>query len=179
MGSDRALYEAVLAAHVLSAVIGFGSILVTGCYAQLAGRRPGPGQTGPWSPSEGVRRYFRPGANLASRLIFVVPALGLVLAGLGGWEDLHQLWLWIGSGLWVTAAGAATGLVWPAESRIQVLVQGLTQPGSGDGQEPSPAVAGAGRSSLARAGRRAVTGSALADLAAAAALVIMIARPGG
>jgi hypothetical protein len=176
MASDGPVYEAVLAAHVLSAVIGFGSILVTGGYAQLARPRLGVTTGTSWAPPEAVRRYFRPGANLASRLIFAVPALGLVLAGLGGWKDLHQMWLWIGSGLWVAAAGAAAGLVWPAEARIQALVHRLGQGGGGGGsQDASVPAVGA---NLARAGRRAVAGSALADLAAAAALVIMIARPG-
>ncbi|MGH9075497.1 MAG: hypothetical protein ACRDZQ_15475, partial [Acidimicrobiales bacterium] len=120
MGSSGTIYQVVLAAHVLCAVVGFGSILVTGGYAHLARPRAGaPG--GPGSPGP-ARRYFRPGTNWASRLIFAVPVLGLVLAGLGGGGDLHQVWLWVGSGLWVATAGLATAVLWPAEAGIQAML---------------------------------------------------------
>ncbi|MGH9067377.1 MAG: DUF2269 family protein [Acidimicrobiales bacterium] len=159
MATTGPAFEVVLAAHVVSAVVGFGSIVVTGGYAHLAGSR-GDG------PSEPVRRYFRPGPNLVSRLIFLVPVLGLALAGLGAADDLSQPWLWAGSGLWVLACILAEGVLWPAETRIQRLTH-------------LPAGPGADRSELAVASRRASRSAAVIDLCFVAALVIMIGRPGG
>lgn len=182
-----ALFQVLLAAHVVTAILGFGSILVTGAYAHRAGStsrsleargRDGsvlPASSGTGMPglpaSDGagvpasVRRYFRPGPNWASRLIFVVPALGLALAGLGGWRDLRTVWLWVGAALWTTAAVVTAGVIWPAEARIQALV-GAVPPGGDAGGE------------LVRAGRRAARASGFVDVVAAAAFVVMLGRPG-
>lgn len=155
MGSTGAAFQVVLALHVISAVVGFGSIAATGAYARLVG--PAGGR---WR--EAVRRYFRPGPNLPSRLILIVPVTGLALAGLGPSADLVQPWLWASSGLWAAATVLAAGLLWPAEARIQSLLA------------PVPS----GMVELARAGARASRTAALIDLAAAAAFVLMVARPG-
>jgi uncharacterized membrane protein len=156
MKNGSALFEAVLAAHILCAVVGFGSVAVTGGYASLARPRPDRGAV-----PDAARRYFRPGPSWASRVIFLVPVFGLVLAGMSGGSDFRQPWLWIGSGLWLFAAALAVGLVWPAERRLASIVnEGAT--GSIDG--PS------WRASLA---------AGAIDIAVVAAFVVMLARPGG
>lgn len=198
MGSNGALYQVVLVVHILCAVVGFGSILVTGGYASAARRGSKVGQV-----SRAVRRYFRPGANLASRLIYAVPVLGLILVGMsgGGLRFLDQFWLVLGSGLWLLAAGLATGVVWPAEARMSSLVSGTVVPGPGGGQgelaavgggqgDPRAEAGGAGVGSaggglgrdelgaaIARVGRRASWAAAVMDLAVVAAFVVMIGRP--
>ncbi|MGH9071832.1 MAG: DUF2269 family protein [Acidimicrobiales bacterium] len=164
MGPNTVLYQVVLVVHILCAVVGFGSILVTGGYAGAARRVSEDGQV-----SEAVRRYFRPGPNLASRFIYAVPVLGLVMVGMSGGGDLSQSWLWLGSGLWLAAAGLATAVVWPAEARIAALVSGAR--GAGGSLEVPAAIA--------QEGRRASWAAAVMDLAVTAAFVVMIARPGG
>lgn len=169
MSGDGGLYEALLAAHVLCAVLGFGAVLVTGAYAQVA--RPGRGAGAAQAPvagaaprvvPEAARRYFRPGPNRVARLMWAVPALGLTLAGLGGWQDLGHAWLWVGAALWVLAASVTTAVVWPAEARLQELVS----------------VAAPGEADVEVVARRAARGSLLVDLAVVAAFVVMIAQPG-
>ncbi|MGH9127910.1 MAG: DUF2269 family protein [Acidimicrobiales bacterium] len=155
MGKDGALFQVVLAAHILCAVVGFGSVMATGGYASLARPRPGRDEA-----PDAVRRYFRPGPNWASRVIFLVPVLGLVLAGIGG--DFARAWLWVGSGLWALAAGVAVAVVWPAERRVAAAVAG-----------------GGAAGSLAGPARTASWAAGVVDLAVVAAFVVMIARPQG
>lgn len=163
VGSTGAAFQVVLVLHVLSAVVGFGSIAATGCYARL-------GRAGDRQPPEAVRRYFGPGRNLPSRFILAVPVLGLALAGLGAGGDLAEPWLWASSGLWAGATALAAGVLWPAEARIQSLLA----PTSLSPTSPTRP----GGAELARAATRASRAAALVDLAAAAAFVLMVARPG-
>ncbi len=108
-------YDLVLLAHVLSALIGFGAVVVAGLYA-LAFERTSP-------PTEAVRRYYRPGVNWAGRVIFLVPALGAALIALsqGEWSYSDH-WVIIGLGLWGFAAVVAEAALWPAERRLQAAV---------------------------------------------------------
>ena len=68
-----AVYTTLLMAHVLCAVVGFGTMVVTG--TQAARARRGPSAAG----AEGVRRYFRPGVNWAGRALYGVPVFGFWL----------------------------------------------------------------------------------------------------
>lgn len=108
-------YDVVLLAHVLSALIGLGAVVVAGgCGWALL--RSGPG-------SEALRRYYRPGINWAGRIIDLVPVFGVALIGLsrGAWSFSDG---WISSGLVLWAVAAAIGelALWPAERRLQRAV---------------------------------------------------------
>ncbi len=108
-------YDVVLLAHVLSALVGFGTVVVAGGYA-FAVYRSGP-------DSEAVRRYYRPGVNWAGRVLFLVPVFGviLILMSRGEWSYSDG---WVADGLTLWAVAAATGelVLWPSERRLQVAV---------------------------------------------------------
>jgi hypothetical protein len=108
-------YDVVLLAHVLSALVGFGSVVVAGLYA-LAFERSSP-------PTEAVRRYYRPGVNWAGRVIYLVPVFGAALIAMsnGDWSYADH-WVAIGLGLWAMAAVVAELALWPAERRLQAVV---------------------------------------------------------
>jgi hypothetical protein len=110
-----AWYDVVLLAHVLSALVGLGTVVVAGGYA-LALYRSGP-------DSEAVRRYYRPGVNWAGRVLFLVPVFGvvLVLMSRGDWS-FSDGWVADGLTLWAVAAAAGELVLWPAERRLQVAV---------------------------------------------------------
>jgi hypothetical protein len=107
-------YDLVLLAHVLSALVGFGSVVVAGLYA-LAFERSNP-------PTEAVRRYYRPGVNWAGRVIYLVPTFGVALIAMsdGDWSYADH-WIVIGLGLWAFAAVVAEVALWPAERRLQAV----------------------------------------------------------
>lgn len=163
MGRSSVVFQVLLALHVTSAVVGFGSLAVTGCYAEL-GRPRGRPVPAP------VRRYFRPGPNVASRVVLAVPLLGLALALSGPSGDLAAPWLWASSGLWAGATALAVGVLWPAESRVQKLLAERPERAGQDARA---------RDELARATGRASRSAAAISLAGAAAFVLMVSRPGG
>ncbi len=112
-----ALYTILLMAHVLCAVIGFGTMVVTGVQAGRVRRGPsGPG-------ADGVRRYFRPGVNWAGRALYGVPLFGFALVGASdGALRSGDGFVVVGLVLWLVAALVAEVVVWPGERRIQVEV---------------------------------------------------------
>jgi uncharacterized membrane protein len=113
------LFTVLLLAHVLSALVGFGSMALTGLFAWRAAGGPAT----PFAPQ--VRRYFRPGVNWAGRLVYLVPVFGVALILTSPHSyGFGDRFVQTGVGLWVLAAGLAESLVWPAERRIQDIVSG-------------------------------------------------------
>ncbi len=110
-----AVYDIVLLAHVLSALIGFGAVVVAGVFAVVL-LRSGP-------ESEAVTRYYRPGVNWAGRVLFLVPVFGviLVLISKGAWS-FSDGWVTTGFLLWAVVALGAEMALWPAERMLQTLV---------------------------------------------------------
>ncbi|HLG91474.1 MAG TPA: hypothetical protein VKY15_00650 [Acidimicrobiales bacterium] len=170
-------YDLVLAAHVLSALVGMGAVATTGFYAaRLAAGHLGPAEL----------RYFRPGRNWPARALWAVPALGAGLVGLSGGEfSWTQPWVDAGVGLAATLVAVCQAVVWPAEARLQ---RHLAQaPGARAGVPPGEPAGGrwapggpAGRGAeLAGLGRRLLLGAVAAELVATAAFVVMFAKPGG
>jgi hypothetical protein len=98
---------------VLSAVIGFGAIGVSGTYAARARTAADPRK------DPVLRRYFGPGTNWAARSLILTPVLGVTLILVGDRSAASQPWPWIGLGCWTLAAALATCWCWPAERRIQ------------------------------------------------------------
>ena len=154
-----ALYSTLVVTHVLSAVVGFGAVVLTGVQAKRAQR--GPSVAG----ADGVRRYFRPGPNWAGRVVYAVPVLGFasIAASHGAWSA-DDAFVLFGLALWLVAALLAELVVWPAERRIQLLVS-------------------SGWDDAWRAGRLArdcLRASSVAWVVAAifvSAVVVMVARP--
>ena len=112
------LYDLLLVAHVLCAVIGFSALLATGAYARAVRASEDP------FGSEQLLRYFRPGHNLASFALYLVPlfGLGLILrAGHGIWS---KPFVGIGLGIWLVAVGLATSTLLPAERAISNALGG-------------------------------------------------------
>src|SRR5580698_10081990 len=110
-----ALYTILLMLHVLCAVVGFGTMVVTGVEAARARRGPsGPG-------AEGVRRYFRPGVNWAGRALYGVPVFGFSLVEASdGVLRSGDGFVVVGLMVWLVATLLAELVVWPGERRIQV-----------------------------------------------------------
>jgi uncharacterized membrane protein len=113
---SRPLYDVLLVAHVVVAVVGFGALAVLGLEASIGWRSPDP------ATDESLRRFFSPGSDWPSRLIFAVPVLGLALLFGGDRAAASHAWPWLGLAIWVATAGLATGLCWPAERAAQAAL---------------------------------------------------------
>ena len=96
-------YDLLVGLHVLSAVVGFGAVSVSGTYAGRARSLAAPHQ------DPGLRRYFHPGTNWAERSLLLTPVLGAVVLWSGDRAAASQAWPWIGLGCWVLAAADRDG----------------------------------------------------------------------
>jgi uncharacterized membrane protein len=151
--AHSAAYDLVLLAHVLTALIGLGAIVVAaGCALALS--RSGPA-------SQSLSRYYRPGINWAGRVLFLVPVFGVALIAMshGEWS-FSDPWVGIGLVLWLVVAAVAELVLWPAERRLQEVVG-----------TPS---AGTDPRSLCL---RLVAVAAVLALVLVAATVVMVAKP--
>jgi hypothetical protein len=106
-------YDLLVVLHVLSALIGFGAVGVTGTYAARARSVADP------RCEPQLRRYFREGTNWAERVLVLTPVLGAALLWGGDRSAVSQAWPWVGLGCWALAAAVASARCWPAERRIQ------------------------------------------------------------
>ncbi|HUI04625.1 MAG TPA: DUF2269 family protein [Acidimicrobiales bacterium] len=154
-----ALYSILLVLHVLFAVVGFGSVGVTGLQASRARR-------GPQAPgAEAVRRYFRPGVNWAGRSLYAVPLLGFCLIAASNRAfDAGDSFVVAGLVLWLAAVLVAEAVLWPAERRIQVEMARRWDEGDPVGP-------------LDEDCRRAVACSAVLVAIFVAATVLMVGKP--
>jgi uncharacterized membrane protein len=100
-------------AHIAAAVVAYGALGTTGAFARAALR-----SRDPWG-SEAVRRFFRPGHNLAARTLYLVPVFGFALLFSGPSSDRSAAYPWIGLAIWTASIGCATGALWPAEAALQ------------------------------------------------------------
>jgi hypothetical protein len=159
--STHGIYDVLVGAHVVAAVIGFGSVAISGVYGASARRlRAGP-QDGADRPEavEEIRRYFR-GRNLVEYLLLVVPFLGVAALALRpGRHGYGDVWVVASEVIWVVAATLLLFVVRPAEGAIRRAA------GTGD-------LGGAGRH-----GTRLFWASVATDVLFVTALAFMVTQP--
>jgi hypothetical protein len=148
-------FVALLVAHVLTAVIGYGALGATGAYARTLRNMADPYRPG------AVSRFFRPGPNIAARAIILVPLFGIALVIVAGGSTSSAAFVWIGGAIWLVSLALCAYVIWPAEAAIQRLLR-LGPPE---------------HTALVVAARRLECGAALTSLLFLAALVVMVAQP--
>lgn len=158
-------YDLLLVAHVVAGVVGFGAIGAAGYEARAGARAEDPAR------DLGLRRFFRPGVDWAGHVIFLVPVFGLSLLFGAERASLGDLWPWLGLGLWLVAAGLATGMCWPAERRAQQALSQLVV--ALPGVRPDPVLLSEFRSAC----RRMEASAGLVSIVFLVAVAVMIAKP--
>jgi hypothetical protein len=110
---DHEVYSVLVVIHVACALIGFGSLMLSGVYGFSHRRPQGAGAI------EEARRYFSSPGHL-ELLILPVPFLGVaaLLVQPDG-KGAAQLWDLVAAGVWVVAVIVVFGVARPAERRIR------------------------------------------------------------
>jgi hypothetical protein len=147
-----AIYDILVVLHVVTAVVGFGAVAVSGAYGAL-GRHADPGP----ETAGDVQRYFSSPARL-EYLVLVAPVLGMAAMGVRpGGGEFGDVWALGGVAIWVAAGGLLTVVVRPAERRIRAA-------------GPDPAA-------IAPAARRLAWAGAGSDVLFVLALFLMVTQP--
>jgi uncharacterized membrane protein len=107
------MFDVFVAMHVICAVVGFGSVALSGVYGAAA-RRPEH-----QSPSEETARYFQ-SRGWSELLILAVPVFGAAALGVRPeGSDFGDFWVVAGLVIWAVAAGLLLVIVRSAEGRIR------------------------------------------------------------
>jgi hypothetical protein len=144
------LYDVLVGLHVVSAVIGFGAVALSGIYGSTARHLDRP------EAREETARYFRsPGR--AEWLLLAVPFLGAAALGARPeGADFGAVWVITAAVVWLGAAVLFLGVVRPAQRQIR---------------------AANGPEQIACAGRRLMWAALASEVLFVVALVLMIGQP--
>lgn len=123
MGLNSGLYKGLVVAHILCAIVGFGTVFLNGVYAAQAKARPGPEGLAITDANITV-------AKLANYFIYAVAALGilLVIVSDGAWK-FSDTWVGLSLGLYVVGVGLSHGLLLPNVKRLRALSAELVAAG--------------------------------------------------
>ncbi len=168
MGMNGGAYKFVLVLHILSAIAGFGGVLLNGLYAHHAKQR---------RRTEGiaiVEANFHV-SEMASKFIYAVPVFGVLLVWLsdGAWSFSHT-WVWMTIVIYAAAITISHQVMRPTIQRILVLMREMASvPVGGAPAGPPPQLA-----ELQALGQKAGATGAVLHVALVAVLFLMVFKPG-
>jgi uncharacterized membrane protein len=139
------VYNFLLVLHILTVIVGIGPMTLNGVYAVKAKKIGGPAQGG------AMRVNFEV-AQVAEKIIYLIPITGFALIGVGGDDrnlELSQTWLWLSIVLYVVSLGISHGVMKPSAVKMQAIGAKLA---SGQGTPEDGAQAGALQKRLAMGG---------------------------
>ena len=144
----QGIYDVLVGLHVVCAVVGFGSVAISGVYGATARRSEDQGL------SEETARYFR-SRGWSELLILAVPVFGAAAVGFRpAGADFGDFWVIGGLVVWAVASILLVWVVRPAEKRIR-----------------------GGGANLRASGSRLMWAAAASDLLFLVALALMITQP--
>lgn len=160
MGPDSDAYKVVLVLHLLTAIVGFGGVVVTGYFGAMAAARKG-------REGAAIGEVVEKGYSFSEWFIYAVPVLGIVLVLLS--EDVFtfsQAWVSLSLLLYVVAIGLYHGLHRPTVRRITAILRETA--GGSQAQAPE----------LDKLGRKAGMVGGVLNLLTVAIVVVMVFKPG-
>jgi uncharacterized membrane protein len=174
MGMSGFAYKFVLFLHILSAIVGFGGVVLNGLYGFHAKNRRGEGGLAIVETNFAV-------SEVCSRFIYAVPVFGFLLVWLsdGGWA-FHQTWVWMALVIYAGALGFSHRVMKPTVKRMIVLMKEMvsTPVGGGSGPGPVPAGPPPQAAEMAELGKTAGATGAILNVAVVVVLLLMIWKPG-
>lgn len=123
MGTDSGIYKTLLVLHILSAIVGFGAVMLNGLYGNEAKKRRGAEGLAVTDATIFVSRV----GELFIYAVFVFGVL-LVVASDDAWS-FGDLWVSLSMGLFVVAVGLSHGLLQPSVRRMRALMAELVDMG--------------------------------------------------
>jgi hypothetical protein len=170
LGINSGIYKLVLVLHILSAIVGFGGVLLNGLYGQQAKTKKGPEGLAIAQANFLVSR-------VAQFFIYAVFVFGVLLVVLSddAWS-FGDSWIWGSMVLYVVAVGLSHGLLQPNVRRMIGLMEQLAAMG------PPPAGATATRPppqvvELQERGKRVGAVAATLDVILVVILMLMVWGP--
>ncbi len=160
MGPDSGIYKVVLVLHLMTAIVGFGGVVITGFFGAQAAARKG-------REGAAIGEVVEKGYTFAEWPIYAVPVFGIVLVLMS--EDVFafsQTWVSLSFALYIVAIGLFHAVHRPTVRRINALLAE-----TGGGSEES-----AGQ--LDKLGTRAGIVGGVLNLITVAIVVLMVFKPG-
>ena len=110
------IYDLIMILHVLSATIGFGTLIASGIYS-LNFRKCKDVYN-----SKHLKTYFTGKTNYMGYVIFFVPVFGVILLYMGHWHQLTHPYPWVGISCWGIGALVANLIIFPQEKLIGIYL---------------------------------------------------------
>jgi len=166
VGIDSFWYKLFLLLHILTAIVGFGAVLLNGVYASRARKRP---------PAEGlavmeVNTFIS--LNVGEKFILAVPIFGLGLVGLSDKViKFSQTWVWLSLVLYLAALAVSFLVLQPRVKRLLALQREIVAAGPPQGPPPQAA-------EMAAIGKQIGPISGVLHLSLVVILILMVWKPG-
>lgn len=171
MGIDSGIYKTLLVLHILSAIVGFGGVMLNGLYGNEVKKRRGPEGLAIMDTNMFVSTKV---AQTAIYLVFVFGVL-LVVTSDDVWS-FGEMWVSLSMGLYVIALGLSHGVMQPTLKRMRALMAELVDmgpppPQGATGGPPPQAV------ELEQRGKTVAAVGAVLNLMVVVILALMVWKP--
>ena len=164
-GLNSGIFKALLVLHILSAIVGLGTVMLNGLYAAQGQKRPGP--TG-----RAVSEANFAVSEIAQKIIYLVPVFGILLVlASDGAIKFSYTYVWLALVLFIGALGVSHSILTPSHRRMNELLLEMEQ---------SPPPAGGAPPQLAQIqalGMRQAAAGTVLDVVVAVILILMIWKP--
>lgn len=169
MGVGSAAYKIVFVLHLMTAIVGFGGVVLNGVYGAQAKKRPGVGGLAIGEANLAV-------SKIAEKVILTVPVFGILLVLLsdGIWE-FTQPWVVIAMMLFVVSMAFALLVQVHNAERMNALASELVAAGPppAGASGPPPQVA-----AMEALEKKLAAGGAFLSFALLAMVALMVFKPG-
>jgi len=165
VGVESGIYKFLLVLHILSAIVGFGGVILNGLHGAQAKKRKGTEGLAIIESTIGV-------SNVAQKFIYAVFVLGilLIITSDETWK-FSQVWLSASMGLYIVAVGISHGVVSKNVHRMRDLMAEMAGGPPPVGGPPPQAA------EMEQRGKKVAGASMVLDVILVTILALMIWKP--
>lgn len=164
MDYGQNLYDVLLVLHILTVVVGFGTVVLNGLYGASIRAAKGPGALAIAQANYRV-------SHAAQYAIYAVPLFGILLVLRDDAHEWGDLWVWLSMVLYVVGIGVSHGLLQPAVKRMLVLLEEMAASGPPSGGPPPQAA------EMGALGKRLGMASTFLNLLLVVLIALMVFKP--